>query len=279
VKKAAIQMIDPHDLEIPMVRITSVFDEDIMDMFGRDIDLVGIEQPLLVAKSDGHLWVIDGKNRRDQALLKGIDKVPCLVREMSLPEIQMRNLVSNNLRGRTRPSEEAMVLKDLFDTHKVSIEEIIKRTGMSRDRVEELILIGRCDVQVFEALDEGRIRLCHAANLARVMDREVQLRLLHLQEQYHKNCSDFRDIVTDTLAAVQAAKSGQAPQPVRGPPPPKTATCGICEEAYPLKDIKGVNMCIHCYSLAQMTVAQMRGPAGQGKEDGATPPPDGPGGE
>lgn len=160
--KARLEYIDPAKLEVPEVRITSVFDQDVHEMFAEDIKKQGVDQALLIAKEGDHLWVVDGKNRREQALLDGMKKVPCLVRDMSLVDALLRNLVLNRLRGKTKASEEVLVMRELEKKYRYGIDKIVEKTGYTRDRVEMLMQIGGVTQEVWEALDEGKIAICAA---------------------------------------------------------------------------------------------------------------------
>lgn len=250
IEKMKVQYIAPQDLHVPEVRVTSEFDDEIRAMFRDDIQKAGISQPLLVAKHGENLWVIDGKNRRDEALLQGLKVVPCVVVEMSLKEIQLRNLVLNRLRGKTKPSEEVKVIKDLWEKHSVSIDEIVEKTGMARERVEQLIQIGGASPEVWEALDDGRIRVCHAFQLARIVDRGPQVRMLQYVVQTRTNCNDLQEAVEDALRMIKERATGENKTAVVAPPPLPTATCSVCKLQHQLRDMLSPPICKTCFAYA-----------------------------
>jgi len=248
--KLKVQDIDPKTLKVPPVRITSAFDEDVYKMFATDIEKVGVEQPLLVAKSGEDLWIVDGKNRRDQALLQGLPTVPCIVREMSLKDVQLRNLVTNRLRGRTKVTEEMAVVRDLYKVHAVTIEEIVEKTGMSRERVEDLLVISNVDLEVFEALDQGRIKLCHARQLARLTARDAQLRMLYQVLQFHMPCQTLKEAIDEALRMIAESEKGKGKQDPVAPPPPVGVECHICHGHFPPRQIASLLVCQVCYGIA-----------------------------
>jgi len=260
--KMKVQYIAPQDLKVPEVRITSAFDDEIYSMFKDDIAKAGISQPLLVAKHDGIFWVIDGKNRRDEALLQGLKVVPCVVVEMSLKDMQLRNLVLNRLRGKTKASEEVKVIKDLWEVHSVSIDEIVEKTGMARERVEQLLQIGGAAPEILEALDDGRIRVCHAFQLARIVDRGPQVRMLQYVIQTRTNCDMLKEAVEDALRIIAERGSGEKKVPVVTPPPLPTATCSICKLPHPVSDMLAPPMCKTCFAYA-ITAHEERKEKGQ----------------
>ncbi len=247
--KMKVQYLDPNDLQVPAVRITSAFDDEIYAMFQGDIEKTGINQPLLVAKENETLWVIDGKNRRDQALLQGIKTVPCVVLEMTLKEIQLRNLVLNRLRGKTKASEEVMVIKDLSENHGCGIEEIVDKTGMKQERVEQLLRIGGADPEVWDALDNDQIKVCHAFQLSRLVDRSAQLRMLRMVLQYRLNCSDLKEGVDEALKIIAERKTEEEGIPAIAPPEIPTAACSLCKEKYPVRELAAPVLCRGCYAI------------------------------
>jgi ParB/RepB/Spo0J family partition protein len=248
-QKPKIQNIDPRDIGIPAVRIDSAFEEDILAMFADDIKKTGIEQPLLVAKSEGKLWVIDGRHRLEQALLNGFPTVPCMVRDMDLKSLQLRNLASNRLRGKTKLSEEIKVVGDLYDTYHATIEEIVDKTGMRRDRLETMILISQAHPDILRALDEDLISFGHATQIIRFKEREHQAKMLQTCKQYHPKVADLKGWVDESLVAIDEVKTRKA---AAGPPPPPgvpSATCTCCQEAFPLPQLTAPTLCRGCYSL------------------------------
>ena len=244
-----IQMLDPKVLKVPEVRITSVFEDEIYGMFADDIQKEGIDQPLLVAKDGENLWVIDGKNRRDQALLQGITKVPCLIREMSLKDLQLRNLVLNRLRGKTKASEEVLVIKDLYETHHCGIEEIVERTGMRRERVEMLLQIAGVDHEVWDALDKEEVKVCHAFELSRLVDRSAQIKMLRVCQQYKLPCKDLKAAVDEAIKIIGQRAREEGKNPVVAPPSMPVASCSCCHEDYPVRELSAPILCRNCYAL------------------------------
>lgn len=247
--KMKVQYLDPKDLKVPEVRITSAFEDEIYAMFKGDIEKTGINQPLLIAKEKEEFWVIDGKNRRDQALLQGIKSVPCVILEMTLKEIQLRNLVLNRLRGKTKASEEVSVIKDLNENHGCGIDEIVNKTGMKQERVEQLLLIGGADKEVWDALDAEEIKVCHAYQLSRLVDASAQMRMLRMVLQYRLNCTALKEGVDGALKIIAERKTENDNVPAVAPPQIPTAACSVCHNDYPVRELAAPVLCKGCYAI------------------------------
>jgi ParB/RepB/Spo0J family partition protein len=257
-EKAKIAYVDPFKIKVPDVRITSDFDPDIEAMFGEDIEKVGIEQPILVGKEGETLWLIDGLHRLQQAKLKGIEKVPCVIREMNIISLQMRNLMSNRLRGKTKVSEEIKVLKDLFETHKISIEELVTKSGMRRERVEQLLKVSTVHPDILKGLEDEKISLCAAYELSNLPDEDSQLRMLAIIEQYDLKCSDVKDAVIEAIRMIGEkggpAIPGNIPLPTENP----QVQCQFCKEMVDIQDASSPIVCKYCYGAIIGSILQAK---------------------
>ena len=253
-----VSHLKPQDLEIPDVRVDSKFSEDLIDMFKQDIKVAGIQSPLLVAKTEEHLYVIDGKHRLQEALLNGYKTIPCVVRDMNEADMMLRNLVTNRLRGKTPASEEVKVVRHLYQKLGITIEQISKRTGMRRERLEQLINIGSAATSVLSSLDEGRITVCQAFQLSRLPDTNMQLKLLHQIYIAHVSCTDLRDIVNEIQKMVNVVKNKAKDEGAFLPPPVPTAKCQLCEGMYTPRDCVAPIICKFCWARMLSTIDDMR---------------------
>ncbi len=256
--KMKVTYLDPAMLEIPDVRITSQFDDEILGMFKDDIKKTGITTPLIVAHEGNHYYVVDGMHRLEEAKLNNYRRIPCVIQDMSPGEMQLRNLVLNRLRGRTKASEEVKVIKDLFENHGYRIEDITRRTGMRRERIEQLLSIGSCAIGVLEALDDERIKTGHAAQLARLPDATTQLKILHHLYISKMKVTDLKDVIDDILHTVKAREEQADKHEVLLAPPIPTATCSLCEQRYPAREIVTPQLCKWCYGVLLATLDQIR---------------------
>jgi ParB family transcriptional regulator, chromosome partitioning protein len=247
--KQKITYLDPRVLRVPKVRITTVWEDDELTALKADVLEQGIETPILVGSDGSTMWVIDGKHRLDEALLNGFEKVPCIVREMSATKMLFRNLASNRLRGKAPVSQEIQVVQELYTTHGVTIEEITKETGFSRDRVESLVLIAQANPEILRALDDGKISFGAAKELTRLPDQPSQGRTLSLCIQYSMNVSTLRSTVTDVIAIMKAQSEGQRSviEPTR--PSIPTIPCHMCGAERMPHELRSVILCPACSGI------------------------------
>jgi len=256
--KMKVVMVDPKEIQEPDVRITSTWDPELLEMFKASIDSDGITQPLILVREDKNLWLVDGKHRKDEALLKAIPKVPCVIMDGSMRQVMTRNLYMNRLRGGVKASEMIKVINWLSAHEGMNSEAIQKETGLKRDYIEKVQQVGKAAPEVLEALDREEISVGHAHQIARIQNRDVQLRLLAQVFQYRLIVKDLTNVVDDTLEIMQKREElDKNPQPTKPVLIPKIR-CHGCEEEYPLKKVVGVNLCINCYGLLTEAIQAAR---------------------
>jgi len=264
-QKLKVTYVDPKLIQVPDVRITSTWDPELLEMFKGSIESDGIQQPLILIKEGENLILVDGVHRRDEALLQGIPKVPCVIMDGSRRQVMTRNLYMNRLRGGVKASEMIKVIRWLSENQGMNSELIQKETGLKRDYIEKLQECTRAVPEVLEALDREEIGLGHAWEIARVPDKDVQLRLLAQVFQYRLTVKDLHGVVDDTLEILRKRAELGPQQRIPDPTAIPTITCHGCEQDYPVKKVVGLNLCMFCYGLLQDGIIQAR-------KDGRLPP-------
>jgi ParB-like chromosome segregation protein Spo0J len=269
-------MVDPKLLKVPDVRITSTWEPEMLKMFRDSIGTEGIQNPLIVVKENGNLWIVDGLHRQQEALLKGIPEVPCILTDGSMRKVMTKNLYMNRLRGGIKASEMIQVIKWLYEHEGMNSDAIKRETGLNRDYVEKLLATGKAVPEVLEALDKEEIGVGHAYEISRITEKDVQLRLLAQIFQYRLTVKDLKTVVDDTIELLTSRAN--APQGPEQPPPiqiPKIR-CHACEEEYPLKKVSGVNLCVHCYGILIDEIRKRRKAEQTDSTDTATVAPSAP---
>lgn len=261
--------LDPAILEVPDVRITSTWDPEMLKMFGASIDADGIQVGLNIVHEGTHFWIVDGKHRKEEALLKGIPKVPCDVLEGTMRQVMTRNLYLNRLRGGTKASEMVKVIYWLESNEHMSIDEIRKETGLGQDYIEKMLQCSKAEVEVIDELDQEHIGVGHAWEIARVQDRDTQLRLLAQVLQYRLTVKVTKEVVDGTLEIINARQTNPAAPPAPVSLAVPTIKCHSCEQDWPVKKVVGANICMWCYGMLQDAVIKAR-------KEGALPQPEQP---
>jgi len=250
-----LRTVDPRKIQVPEVRVTSSFDGEILAMFKRSIQELGILEPPLVVQVNSDLVLVDGLHRLQEAVARGDQSVQVVVMEGEMQDVLLHNLQLSQLRGRTKASELVAVIEALWKEYNIDSDEISRRTGLSRERVEKLQVVSQARPVVREALDEDLIKVGHAFLLAKIGDPEVQERVLQQQLVFHWP----ERALAEHIAAVEAAQAQAPAQPVQPPPAePMLFRCGFCGGDYPLEQIANPRVCVSCAGLLADATRQRR---------------------
>jgi len=254
-----IEQINPYDIKIPDVRVTSTWDPDMLEMFKKSVESSGIEQPLYLVKEGKTLWLVDGLHRLEEAKLKGMKTVDCVIREGKFKDVQMKNLMLNRLRGGTKASEMVSVINDLYKNMNVPIDTIVKDTGLKRDYIDNMLAIGSAHHEVWEALDSEEIGVGHAFQLSRIADAAVQLRLLHQTRVYKIKIKDLKEIVDEAIELLKNQAKEDHIKSMLPVPKPRLATCQFCESEQDPRKMAAPIMCQACYGylMGQIQTAKV----------------------
>ena len=241
-------------IKVPDVRVRASWDNEMLAMFKASIGSQGIVETIVVVQDREDYWLVDGAHRLEEAQLQNIPKVLCVVWPGTMKDAHMKNLMLNRLHGKTKASEMAMVVGELTQKFKASIEDIEKETGLKRDYIEKMMVVSSVHPEVMEALDSEKISVGMAYEIGRVKDWEVQRRLLIQVKTYEKlTVKDMHDIVDETLRILSAPKTEGQPTPF-AVAPPITIKCGFCDQDRLPKEVRGFNICQGCFAISYEAV-------------------------
>ena len=177
----------------------------------------GITTPLIVRPlKDGEYEIVSGHRRKRACELLGIDKIPCIVRDISRDEAIIQMVDSNIQREEVLPSERAFAYKMKLDAMKhqgkrndlTSVQNAQKsggkttreilgeQLGESQDKVRRYIRLTELIPELLEMVDTGRIGFSPAVEISYLREHEQKLLL---------NAIDFYDH-TPSLSQAQTLK-------------------------------------------------------------------------
>lgn len=249
--------VDPKKIRIPSVRVTSVWDPEEYETFKASLEADGQAQAIICVKEENTFWLADGQHRLEEALINSWPKIAVAYKEGTLIDAKCRNLYMNRLRGKTKASEEVTLIKDLYENHSLNIAEIEQRTGISQELIEKRMAIAKADPYVLECLDNERIGVTIAFELARLPNARGQIKLLQEILKYPRNppVKWVREVVEDSLEIIaKMARGEQAPGPTI---PLRTITCHLCGQKHEESEVRGFNIDITCAGLAKDYIQEL----------------------
>jgi len=241
-------------IHVPDIRVTAVYDEELLAQLRGSLEVVGQLQPIVVVQTGETYELVDGLHRLQEAQHRGETRIPAVVYEGEAADVLLLNLVTNNLRGKIAPSQMVEVIGALVHIHGMDSEAIAKRTGYTRDYVERLWAISEASPGVKAALDEGKIGIGIAYELSRIKVPSVADALCAEMVAFRTTTKDAKVLIDEVLRLAKEPLPAPPPLLATAPPPPR---CGICEQVEEPKHLAVVMMCRSCYG-ATYDVARAR---------------------
>ena len=177
----------------------SVEDNKEMTELVESIKLNGVITPIVVRYKDNDKYeIISGHRRTHAAKTAGLNKVPCIIKEMTDEQAVIAMVDANKQRENIKPSEKAFAYKMKMDAMKKQGErtdltlsqvatkldtasEIAKEAGESRDQVFRYIRLTNLIPKLLNEVDIGNIKLSPAVELS-YLSTDAQEELLAAME-------------------------------------------------------------------------------------------------
>ena len=167
----------------------------------KSMKLHGQLQPVVARVHEGGIQLIDGYKRLYAAEDLMMDTLQCRLLEIDLDQAKVL-LLSYNWTSQSMESyEEAMVLKDLLETHEIDQRQLVRLTGRSASWVSRRLgLIGKLDEEVCTEIRMGVLTSSHARALMR-LPRGNQLAVAQVISTYQLTSRQSGKLVDAFLEA------------------------------------------------------------------------------
>jgi ParB family chromosome partitioning protein len=179
------------------------FDEAELETLKQSIEIHGVLQPILVTRShldNSQFLIIAGERRWRAARAAGLDRIPCVVREMQDSNHLMLALVENLQRADLNTLEEAEAFRQLQEKFGLTQQEIGDRLGRSRSAIANVLRLLDLSVGAQRYLGDGSISSGHARALLQVSDESEQVRLCELIISGQLSVRDLEQLLTQSVA-------------------------------------------------------------------------------
>jgi len=131
--------------------------------------LYGQLQPVVAREYEGNYQIIDGFKRFYAAEDLMMETLQCRILKIDLSQAKVLLLSYNRPHRSMEAWEEAVVLKDLLETHNLDQQRLAKLTGYSRSWVSRrLSLIGKIDEDISSEIMMGVLTGSHARALIKL---------------------------------------------------------------------------------------------------------------
>ena len=248
-EKPVFEYLPINIIKIPEIRVTAEMPEDLQEQFKESIKKSGVKNPLKIIYDKGEYILVDGLHRLIEAQMANQKEVPCVIVKGTLKQAMLENLATGKLQGRGKATDMIKVVKYLHDEEGMSIEEIAAQSGYKVDYLYDLLAIANAHPDLLLALDEEKIPLGAAKELARIPIPDVMLKMLYEVIYRRMTVRDVKEYVDLTLEALELKKKKAEEAKKRPPPEFVPVTCWVCGDEAPAKDMVSFLLCPKCQAV------------------------------
>ena len=120
----------------------------------------GILQPLIVQELSGNNYeLIAGERRLRASKLAGLEKIPCLVKDVSSRDAAVIGLVENIQRAQLNAIDESAGFNHLVETYNLESKEIALLVGKSRSYVANSLRLSKLSQKVISSLKADNVTM------------------------------------------------------------------------------------------------------------------------
>lgn len=174
----------------------------------------GIIQPIVVRQvSDTQYEIIAGERRWRASQLAGIDKIPCIVKQVLDEAAIAIALIENIQREDLNAMEEAIALQRLMQEFELTHQQVADVVGKSRASVSNLLRLNGLNEPVKRLLEYGDIDMGHARALLAI-EGEEQTNLARLVAAKELTVRETERLINQTLNPPKQAETTTKDQDV-----------------------------------------------------------------
>lgn len=151
------------------------FSRDKIEELAASIQRHGIIQPIMVRTCENGYEIVAGERRWRAARVAGLDKIPCIIRELNEKDNMIVAVIENMQREDLNPIEEANAFQELMGKCNLTQGEVSMSVGKSRPYITNSLRLLKLPEEVKEMLVNGSLSNGHARALISVEDKDFQL--------------------------------------------------------------------------------------------------------
>jgi ParB family chromosome partitioning protein len=150
------------------------FDQASLEALAASIKSRGIIQPLVVRRHGDRFQIVAGERRWRAAQLAGLQRVPCLVKEIPDDSMLEFSLIENIQRQELNAIEEANAYRRLVEDLGVTQDDIAKRVGKDRTSITNSLRLLKLPREIQQLVEQQKIAMGHARALLSVAEPDRQ---------------------------------------------------------------------------------------------------------
>jgi len=233
-----------------------------LDDLATSIGQVGVIEPLVVARRDGHLEVVAGHRRLLAARMAGLVSVPCVIHDSFKAAEEAVMLHENIHRADLNPVDEARFFHRLLARVDGDTDRLADLVRERRDHVESRLELLSGDASVLAALERGEISIGVARELNLYEHQPTMLAHLaaavaggsktKMVEGWRRQANEFH-----RLQMAQNDQVTEAPAVVETPAPANPFVCFFCNSPEHVHTMRQVYIHEPCIGLLRSALGKV----------------------
>ena len=143
-----------------------IIDDEALQELAASIRAQGVMQPIVLRSvGENRYEIIAGERRWRATQLAGLDKIPCVIKEVNDEAAVAMSLIENIQREDLNPMEEALALQRLIEEFDLTHQQVAETVGKSRVAVSNFLRLINLAPEVTQMLVHGDIEMGHARAL------------------------------------------------------------------------------------------------------------------
>ena len=148
-----------------------IIDDEALQELASSIRAQGVMQPIVLRSiGENRYEIIAGERRWRATQLAGLDKIPCVIKEVNDEAAVAMSLIENIQREDLNPMEEALALQRLIEEFDLTHQQVAEAVGKSRAAVSNFLRLINLAPEVTQMLVHGDIEVGHARALLSLTD-------------------------------------------------------------------------------------------------------------
>jgi len=225
--------------------------EDLQEL-AASIQRLGILQPLTVKRKGNRYEVVAGHRRLLAARMIGLEKVPCIVKDLK-PLDELATMMHENIhREELNPVDAADVIARLKRVQHMSWEAVAEFMGKSVSWCRQVERLVEADPEIRQAIRDGLIGYAVGLEIMAHPDREKRMQILQMAIEGGWTQQRVRVVIRDDLNRLDTLRElepvinfiAQHPQyrEIKG-------RCAICDQLVPTEKLLILHTCEECYNV------------------------------
>ena len=248
----------PRVREIPLDQLTlperearAVVSEEGLEELADSIRRLGVMNPITVRPKGDKFEIVAGVRRYLAAQRAGLEKVPCIVRDLNELDFTVAQIHENIKREELSEIDQGLIIRRLREEGGLTYAQIAKMWGKSETHVRNLDKLPDCDQEIQEALRAGHIKYSHALEIMRHPDRERRLWFLKYTIENGASPRTLNAMIRDDMGMYETIKDVVPVQKLTDAKPHLReiyGRCAFCDKRVIVEQLMVIHLCFDCYN-------------------------------